>query len=98
MKRQDLPTAYCLLPTVVVLLGFILGAPLAPQLAWASQAPTPTPAPVEDADALAWAVLPWVCGLEALAVLLGLVLVFGRPAPAIIENANMPMADEGSEE
>jgi hypothetical protein len=48
----------------------------------ASQPPTPTVTPVEAADALAWAVLPWACGLEVLAVLLGLYLVLMRPVPA----------------
>ncbi len=38
---------------------------------------------MEAADALAWAALPWACGLNLLAVLLGLYLLLGRPAPAI---------------
>jgi hypothetical protein len=90
MKRQRLPTAYCLLLTVVMLLGLP---------AQTSQPPTPTPTDsLASADALAWAVLPWACGLEILAVLLGLYLVLGRPSPAIIENASAPETHQEPEE
>lgn len=68
-----------------MLLGFALSVPAAVLAAWASQTPTPTP--VEAADMLAGAALPWACGLNILAVLLGLYLLLGRPAPAMSGNA-----------
>jgi len=68
-----------------MLLGFAFSVPAAVFAAWASQTPTPTP--VEAADMLAEAALPWACGLNILAVLLGLYLLLGRPAPAMSGNA-----------
>lgn len=68
-----------------MLLGFAFSVPAAVLAAWASQTPTPTP--VEAADMLAGAALPWACGLNILAVLLGLYLLLGRPAPAMLGNA-----------
>lgn len=59
----------------LALLGLILSAPLTPTPVPPA---TPTPTPTQAADALAWAAVPWACGLESLAVLLGIYLALRR--------------------
>jgi len=60
----------------LVLLGLVLVVnPLTPT---PPPPATPTPTPAEAADAVAWAAVPWACGLESLAVLLGIYLVLRR--------------------